>query len=346
MAMEEERSIHLSRKRDDAPMMAEISAKGELFLCLKNSTFDNGAPALKKVKKAFDVLRQQVVARSVAVEVEDTAKRRHSEESARADVAGAPWMVKEYFHGIYFNGEVTKWVTIREKWKEDLLHWVERRIPPSQEQKNLFIHQLLQQMAAIHKKGIHGDLKWENILVSSDGKRASIFDFDCYRRLRDYAGRAESNPGTLRMSPPEFMIKWMRDPQSDFSDVHVPASDIWGLGHIIASIQYGRRQGLAPWMDLPDSKVGPAICKTPWHPDEDSQEPIAFLIYSMLRRRAHKRITAGQALEFFEMRVLQSKKDSSSFEEKDFGMSSPSGKLLDPFELGEADQVLRHRATH
>ncbi len=355
LAMELGRSFHLSRKRDKAPLSAEISAQGECFLCLKKPPLfvDDRNPCLKKVKQAFDLINRQLVARSVEVYGWYTQKHRQAEETARADLADAPWMVKEYFHGTYFNGRTTKWVTIREKMQENLFDWVQTKISPSQEQKNLFIHQLLQQMVDIHKKGIHKDLKLGNVLVALDEKSLSTFDFDFYKRWEDRIGRAVGKIGTCSMNPPEFAAKMMRKDghKADFSDVHTAAYDIWGLGLMLAELQYGPVKGEAPWTWVHEKWIWRAIHRSQWLPAKDSKEPIATLIHSMLERDPTKRPSAQQALEFFRTHVLRSKsatsEESPSPEGEDFDGCTSSRKLDWPelFEVKESGNLLDRSST-
>lgn len=297
-------TIHLSRKREKAPVTADISPNGDLFIAFRHSTFITSER--KKIKQAWDVVRKQPVIRSVEPYGKHTDEHTEVEKEAQEDLGKAPWMVKEYHRGSYFNGAIDKQVVILEKFKSDLFDFIQKNEKLTAVELKRIMHQLLQQLADIHTRGIHKDLKTENVLIHKD-LRVAIADFEFYRRLNDPKKLAQYRVGTPCMHPPEFAKKELSR-SSDFLDVTTPAYDVWAMGLIFFELIYWNKQAPS-WMKLKGYKQLQKIVRCSersWIPDQDSKDPAHILMRWMLSTDPKKRPSASEALEFFEQMAFRS----------------------------------------
>lgn len=309
-------SIHLSKKREwvilkpdgciekrTVPISVDISPDGNLFFPIRHSTFARST--YKKVKKAYDVGRRVLVARSVEPVTLQTDKRRKSQEEAKKALADAPWMLKEFYCTTYSNGRQEKRVAITELMESDLYGVLEKdsQIPLSK--KKHFAHQILQQLVDIHAKGFHKDLSVENVLVR--GNRALIFDFDFFCGWDNAAKRAQWLGGIPRIQSPEYAKLVSKDEHhtADFTSVNTPAYDIWSMGILLIDLFY-RDECEIPWDSVPPKLQGGLIARTQceWIARLHSQTPLDFFVRWMLQIDPKKRPSAREALEYFEKNLL------------------------------------------
>lgn len=303
--------LHLSRKREKAPVTADIGPNGDLFIAWRHSCFSKSDDEMKKVKKASDVIRQKTVIRSVERENEYTQEHLQAEREAQEDFADAPWMVKEYFRGAYSNELFDKFVKITDLMEGgDLFNFIKDHDPLELSDMKKIMHQLLQQLEQIHRKGIHKDLKTENIFMTKDLK-ISIADFGFYIRHNDRTRLSLYRVGTTFTHSPEFAAKELRG-NSDFTDVNTPGYDVWAMGLIFFELYYWNKYSV-PWIELKEAAMLERIATThcSWLPNKNSREPIHVLMRNLLAPDPKERLSARQALEYFEKEVLPDRSPSS-----------------------------------
>ncbi|NXU21493.1 TSSK6 kinase, partial [Pardalotus punctatus] len=104
------------------------------------------------------------------------------------------------------------------------------KLPCAPNARDIFV-QVVRAVSYLHDRNlVHRDLKCENVLLSSDGRRAKISDFGFSKEVNGHVDLSSTFCGTVAFTPPEVLMGIPYDAKK---------YDIWSLGVMLYMMVVG-----------------------------------------------------------------------------------------------------------
>jgi hypothetical protein len=171
---------------------------------------------------------------------------------------------------------------------------------------------LIQGFVTLKLNGIlHRDIKLKNILVSGNGKdiKPIIADFGLAVEEASHEKKKDSR-GSIDYFSPEYATAYLTTDSPERgvvkTDLTIKATteknDIWALGCVLDELYHNGKREFAPTFkgDNYGKAMDIALCKEKKEPVDPS---IDHLIWRMLRRDPDERISAEEALKYFQENI-------------------------------------------